>query len=143
MTERIAFIDQTSRGIASFIESARLEPRTINKMLPQDKVSYLLMAYSECLSALENSGEEAIPHLWVIENNPKEFLKAAQELEKDYRKDTSLFSVNCVRDFFHSLTLVKLEAETHSDTVDEKTGIRVVGLTKGQFAFPMHPTPTD
>ena len=91
---------------------------------------------------LENSGEEAKPRLWVIENNPREFLKATQKFEEDLEKDIPLFQADLVKDFFRSLTLVKLEAETPSDTVDRLTGIRVVSLDIRKGPYPMHPTPT-
>ena len=141
MVERIAFFDQTNRNLALFVESARLEPHRIGKMPPQDKVPYLLMQY---VFARENSGEEeARPRFWVIENNPEEFLKTAQKLKEDCENDMSFFQADLVKDFFNSLTLVELEAETPSDTVDRETGIRIAKITKGQFAFTTHPTPAS
>lgn len=145
---RIVFINQASKVNSNqFVELAQLEPHNFPELDPEIRLSYLFMHY---LNYIKNSTDEIRkPNFWFIEDNPEKIIKAGQniheilEKHKNFEEDLTMSLQEYQKDFFRSLTLVKLEAEVHSDRIDIATGIRVLHLKKGETAFPIHPTPNS
>ena len=135
MKERLVFIGNTIKDPNPFIETAKFEPAThLSKKTPKERLESIMTEVTRIVmerTVKEDYGGEPT-HAWIIEDNPQEILQAARDL---------MVNTDFIEVLFSTMTLVKLEAETHSDRVEEETGMRVVHFTKSETSFPTHPTP--
>jgi len=137
MTERLIFVGQTRGDPAHFLQSANLNnPSPLPDETPKNQL--LFLADRHRLSLNEN-GEESKPPILVIEDRTEQMLQTANAMLKDPDKT----SRQAIENLSGALILVKLETKTHSVSVDKETGIRVANIAKGQYAFPVHPTPNS
>ena len=137
MKERLVFIGNTTRDPNPFIETAEFEPAIyLSKKPPKERLESITNEVTRIVmerTLKEDYGGEPT-HAWIIEDNPEEILQAARDL---------MANADFIEALFPTMTLVKLEAKTHSDRVEEETGMRVVHLTKSETSFPTHPTPNS
>ena len=138
MVERLIFVGTNKpQSLESFIRSVNLSSLS---PLPDEppRNQLLFLADQRRLSLNKNSEESNLPIL-VIDDRIEQLLRTAQAMLND---DNEVVR-QAIENLSGALCLVKLEANTSSSIVDRETGIRVVGIMKGQSAFPMHPTPAS
>ncbi len=135
--QRIAFIDQASAGnLDPFVKYAHLEPRELPKMSPEDQIKNVFL---QSIFKEQPNSENRKPLYWIITDDPNKFLTAAQKVMQDAEDKKSM------KDFFGSLTILKLWTKDHSTITDKATGIRIAEITEAEIKESldtrMHPTP--
>lgn len=139
--ERVVFIGTTKQNPEPFMQGSGFKSAIdISQPDPEGKLFSLFVEYI-AREDFENQNSEdkssrLKPSTLLIEDNAQELLDAAKTFPFGVKGGKST-------EFFQTLTIFRLGADTHSDIIDKDTGIRVVNIVKGESAFPMHPTPNS
>lgn len=132
---RLVFVGKTESDPTPFIESAGLEcaGHLPDDETPENKLIFL----ANVRHVTPGGNDQQSDPLFTIDDSPEELLRAAHAMLNDPNE----VARQAIQRLSGALTVMKLEANTPSDTVDSLTGIRVVLLDSRKGPYPMHPTP--